>query len=396
MSTIKISFYLLIGFSFLTIACVSGSSTGSAAENQTAATASKEVAVNAEVAAKQIAAAAKKDNSTHFKGTIDRNSVELSLLRASGELRGTYFYVKSGSDNRLNLTGKIDADGKFEMRETDQNGKLTGIFSGVWRENSDSPGATLEGDWRKPGAKEKSSFYAVEQMISFAGNVQIKTQKINETNKVKRFSVSVEYPEFSGGGINFAKLNQIVKNLVTKSVADFRKDAMSVTAEDLKGVPGDLNSDFDISYDVVAADENLISLLFKNYQYNAGAAHGNSFTRTINYDLKADRELKLADLFKPGADYLKPISEIVIKDLQSRKMPDSDENMGLAQDIFADGAKPTEENYSAWNITKKGLMFTFDPYQVGPYAAGPQTVVIPIAKLREIINPNSAPAKNAK
>jgi hypothetical protein len=38
-------------------------------------------------------------------------------------------------------------------------------------------------------------------------------------------------------------------------------------------------------------------------------------------------------------------------------------------------------------------MFTFDPYQVGPYAAGSQTVIVPYAKLREMARPGSALAR---
>ena len=77
-------------------------------------------------------------------------------------------------------------------------------------------------------------------------------------------------------------------------------------------------------------------------------------------------------------------------------MPDSDENMGLAQDIFQDGAMPKAENYQSWNITKKGLMFTFDPYQVGSYAAGPQFVIVPYAQLKDIARPDGALAKMMK
>ena len=35
------------------------------------------------------------------------------------------------------------------------------------------------------------------------------------------------------------------------------------------------------------------------------------------------------------------------------------------------------ENFKSWNITKKGLIFTFDPYQVASYAAGRFEVIIP-------------------
>ena len=64
--------------------------------------------------------------------------------------------------------------------------------------------------------------------------------------------------------------------------------------------------------------------------------------------------------------------------------------LGLAQDLFAEGATAKAENYQSWNITKKGLMFTFDPYQVGPYAAGSHTVIVPYAQLKEIAKADAA------
>ncbi len=35
-------------------------------------------------------------------------------------------------------------------------------------------------------------------------------------------------------------------------------------------------------------------------------------------------------------------------------------------------------------------MFSFDPYQVGPYAAGRQAVIVPYSALKDILDPNSA------
>jgi hypothetical protein len=68
----------------------------------------------------------------------------------------------------------------------------------------------------------------------------------------------------------------------------------------------------------------------------------------------------------------------------------------LAQDVFADGALPKPENYARWSITKKGLLFTFDPYQVGPYAAGAQYVIVPYTALKSIARPDGALEKFIK
>src|SRR5579885_652539 len=332
---------------------------------------------------------------THFKGNISEARFEMVLWREGGELRGSYYYDKSGSANRLTLRGKIEADGSFTMQEFDSAGRQTGEFKGKWTDDPNEAGASLDGEWRKPGGSgEGQSFFAYEQMVSFTGGPQIVDRQLKESVKPKRLDLTAEYPELTSGA-NVAGFNQLVKSGVTSSFADFKKQMAQLTAEDIKSLPGGMNNYMDISYNVEYADDDLISVKFLEDTFEGGA-HPNQNYYTVTYDLKQGRELKLSDLFRPGAKYLAFVSDYATRDLQSRKDPDSGENLGLAQDTFADGAKPEAENYARWNITKKGLMFTFDPYQVAAYAYGPQTVIIPYAKLKDIARPDGVIARMSK
>jgi hypothetical protein len=60
----------------------------------------------------------------------------------------------------------------------------------------------------------------------------------------------------------------------------------------------------------------------------------------------------------------------------------------LMADQIKDGAGPRSDNYGAWTITRKGLWITFDPYQVAPYAAGPQHVLVLYSALKPIVKPD--------
>src|SRR5205809_4486167 len=82
---------------------------------------------------------------TTFKGAVGDKKVVLQLTRTGGDLSGVYYYVKSGSANKLNLKGTIAADGSFKLQETDAAGKATGNFEGKWRENPNESGVGLEG-----------------------------------------------------------------------------------------------------------------------------------------------------------------------------------------------------------------------------------------------------------
>ena len=67
---------------------------------------------------------------TLFRGTIGDAKVEMDIKREGDNLSGSYYYLKSGSSNRLILKGKVSGDGSFTMQESDETGKQTGEFKG--------------------------------------------------------------------------------------------------------------------------------------------------------------------------------------------------------------------------------------------------------------------------
>jgi hypothetical protein len=331
-------------------------------------------------------APAQRRSGTLFSGGIGNARIEMEITREGNRLTGSYYYRKSGSAHPLTLKGDIAADGQFTLLETDPSGKQTGEFKGTWKPaEANENGATLEGEWLKPGQTgEGQPFFGFEQMIYFS-TTEIATREFKETIKAKKATLSAEYPELSGNG-GSAGFNRLAKARVMRSLAAFRKDIAGVTAADIRRM-GEMGNYIDVAYGVEYADDNLISVNFVEYTFTGGA-HPNSGNFTLTYDLKAGRELKLADLFKPGSGYLSKIAGYALRDLKERKDPETGENMGIAQDIFEDGAKPAAENYQNWNITKKGLLITFPPYQVAAYAFGPQTVIVPYTELKDIARPN--------
>jgi len=135
----------------------------------------------------------------------------------------------------------------------------------------------------------------------------------------------------------------------------------------------------------IAGQDDLVSVQFDIGSYYQGAAHPNSHTETINYDLKNGKQLKLADVFKPGSKYLQTLSAYCIADLKKQS---KEKNAELLEDMLNEGAAPTAKNYESWTITKRGIGINFDSYQVAPYAAGPQFVMVPYSALKDLIKPD--------
>jgi len=133
----------------------------------------------------------------------------------------------------------------------------------------------------------------------------------------------------------------------------------------------------------------LVSIELRFDQYHQGAAHGSTSFATVNYAVESGNVLELGDLFTPGSKYLQRISEIAIA--QVRKWnKDSVEDSGnnepyLADPEFTVNAKPEPDNFLVWTISPTGVVITFNEYQLGSYAAGSQTVVLPYKDLRDII-----------
>lgn len=323
----------------------------------------------------------------HFKGSIGSTlDLQMKLVRNGDQLTGSYFYQKVGT--RITLKGTVDKDGNLTLEEFDPGGKQTGVFKGLWKVEQDGS-ITLAGNWSKPpnekGGDKRTAFSLHEEPINFTGDVDVVAKSIKENNKKLMYEVDAQYPQLTGGNNpNFEKFNQLARMLVVKSVAGFKKDMAPEEGEE-PPPEGSMGSDLGIGYTILLAQDDLVSVQFDIGSYYQGAAHPNSHTETLNYDLKNGKQLRLADLFKPGTKYLQTLSTYCIADLKKQSKEKGTE---LVEDMLKDGAAPTAKNYESWTITKRGLGINFDAYQVGPYAAGPQFVMVPYSALKDLIKPD--------
>lgn len=331
----------------------------------------------------------------YFKGSIGSAlGLQMKLVREADRLTGSYFYQKVGT--RIDIRGTIDKDDNLVLEEFDASGKQTGIFKGIWRTDEDGLIA-IAGNWMKPNSDKKTAFSLHEEPIEFTNGVEIVARQIKEKNKKLKYEIDAEYPQLTGStDPNFEKFNQTVRGLVTKKVSAFKAGMQPEEGETAEQTPSEgLGSDIGIGYTVALAKDDLISIQLDVGSYESGAAHPNSYSEVINFDLKNGRQLKLGDLFKPGSKYLPTLSAYCIQDLKKQSKEKGADSM-LDDDWIQRGAGPDAENFSSWTITKKGLGIIFDSYQVAPYAAGPQHVLVPYTALKDIIKPDAPIAQFVK
>jgi Protein of unknown function (DUF3298)/Deacetylase PdaC len=330
----------------------------------------------------------------YFKGSIGTSlDLQMKLVRDGDQLTGSYFYEKVGT--QINLRGTVDKDGNLTLQEFDPSGKQTGVFKGLWRVDAADGLIKLAGNWSKPpgekGDDKKTAFSVHEEPINLSVGVELVGKQIKESNKKLMYEILAQYPQLNGGNNpNFPKFNQASRTTVMKDVAEFRK-AMAPEEGEEPPPEGSMGSDLGISYTVALAQDDLVSVKFDVSSYYQGAAHPNSYSAVLNYDLRNGKQLRLADLFNPGAKYLQALSTYCIADLKKQA-----KDKGLLDDQIQDGAAPVAKNYKSWTISKRGMGIVFDAYQVGPYAAGPQFVLVPYSALKELIKPDGPIAQFAQ
>ena len=317
----------------------------------------------------------------YFKGSIGNTlGLQMKLVREGERLTGSYFYQKVGT--KINLNGAIDKDGNVVLAEFDSGGKQTGEFQGFWK-SEESGLISIAGNWKAPNSTKQTAFSLHEEPIEFSGGVEIVARRIAENNKKLKYEIEAEYPQLTGSGSpNYEKFNQMVRGLINGKVSQFRKEMVPEEGEDTDALPETMGSDLNIGYTLALAQDDLISLDFSVGSYYRGAAHPNSYSETVNFDLKNGKSIKLADLFNPRSNYLQTIASYSIQDL--KKQSKNADSM-LDDDWIQRGAGPDPKNYQSWTISKKGLGINFDAYQVGPYAAGPQHVMVPYSALKDFI-----------
>lgn len=216
--------------------------------------------------------------------------------------------------------------------------------------------------------------------IPLSRQVTLVPQTLNETNQTPPFTITAQTPQLAGSDDpRVSAFNQRLNNLVSKEVDTWRQSFLQNTAPVVNN-----GSSLNVKYTLVSQIGDLWSFKFDFDFYSDGAAHPGLNSITLNYDLAQGKELALSDLFLPNSDYLGAISKYCVAELSKQSFFDTP---------FAEGAKPTPENYRNWNITPDGLMITFDEYQVAPYAAGPQNVNIPYSELKSLINPQGPLAR---
>jgi len=113
-----------------------------------------------------------------------------------------------------------------------------------------------------------------------------------------------------------------------------------------------------------------VSYVYQMYQ-DTGGAHPNTYYRTFTFDTKTGSEVKLADAFIPGTDYLTELSTKARLELPPLMAARYNIDVSTLDTTYVNsGTTPKAENFQNFYFEGSTFVLLFPPYQVGPYVLG--------------------------
>ncbi len=322
-----------------------------------------------------------------WKGTIGKYKVTIELSKTDTLLSGTYYYNEVGMP--ISLSGAMDSAGNFSLTEKNENFDIIGTFTGKLTTNHQ-----LRGYWQNPKNKKRLDFLFEETEQPFvtvgyedfnAENCiqadQNRSKSVEEMNYWDTLctSLSIHLMKVSAENEDVAdRINKIIEEEITSGSEDYvelKVQSAEEFARIVKNKPLEFGFELELFCNLVATHEGILCISLGEYSYGFGAAHPNHGSQYYNFDLSSGKLIHLKDLLLPS--FKQKLNRIAEKNFIKAN---GDEGWD-----FEKGKFELNEDFT---ITTKGLLFSFDPYEIGSYAAGSPEVFITYKEMREFINPD--------
>lgn len=159
-----------------------------------------------------------------------------------------------------------------------------------------------------------------------------------------------------------------INNAIAKEVQSMLKQ--------LGYVPNSKTTEINGFYEVKTNERGLLSIALNIYGYTEHAAHGLTLLKSLTFDITTGNVYSLGDLFAPGSDYVKRISDIVKAQIAERGIE--------TLQPFA-SIRPDQDYY----VADKAIVVYFQLYEITPYVFGFPMFPISVYSLQDIIPDNS-------
>jgi hypothetical protein len=343
----------------------------------------------------------------HLKGTLDTFPVTMDLIQIHNSksdnlpytFGGHYYYDKY--KQAIALYGELDSTGHIVLHEANWQekdiyftGKLdaSGSFSGTWQDTSSKRKLSFSLKETYSDGALAFDFHTFEDSIKGWPNsmkspigtfdMQVFLPAKNTEGGISAFlkdkifaGISNDTLEKSYANVSLEAFKTAKRDTFFKYYLETMKDEKPETTGE---APAMFNHSESSSVSVLFNEKDLLSLGFGEYSYSGGA-HGNHATGVASFDLVQKKQLKLTDVFL--AKYEKPLK--VALENAVRRQFNMKRNEPLSNALFENSIEPTNN----FCITKKGILFLYNPYEIAAYAMGEIELFIPFEELKTVVNP---------
>lgn len=137
----------------------------------------------------------------------------------------------------------------------------------------------------------------------------------------------------------------------------------------------------DMDLKVTANFPNYLSVLFTYVDYRGGA-HPNTLFTYLNYNPQSNQTLTLDSLITlEGMPLLRQVAEKIFRN-NEKLGPNASLSEGY---FFAEGKFALAQTFT---LTKEGLKFLYNPYEIKAYAAGTTELIVPYSAIKDILKPS--------
>ncbi len=188
------------------------------------------------------------------------------------------------------------------------------------------------------------------------------------------YEIAVSFAVFEAPSVDYARANASIKAWVDKFATSARPPT-----QPMPGAPG-IGWFLESGHIVLVASRELVTVAAHWTMYSGGA-HPNNGRLAWHVASTTGRELGLDDVFNRASGWREAVLALARADLKKQ----FEERPGFEESLEPATLGKLLAEPRRWIFTHDKVILTFDPYEVGPYAAGPYEVELSYAALSPYI-----------
>lgn len=214
-----------------------------------------------------------------------------------------------------------------------------------------------------------SNAYVQGIQITAQPEVKVSTKEVKDSEEAYKINLQIPVLE----GIQDTKIQTSINIFIEKDALAFAEEIKgqgleSATYSRKQGWvvrPYEASTSYKVTYN----QKNIVSIACTYYRDTLGA-HGNSETKTFNFDLNTGKQLTLKDLFDENENYLSAINGEIQKQIKLNPTEYfSKKDQGFVS-IRSD---------QPFGIEDGNVIIYFDPYEIAPYSTGAPQFKLPFS-----------------